>query len=195
MRRSICAWCVYCTTFFLINYNLFSFNKYIINCDNDLKIMSFNIAMNEVGKIEENNNSGYVEKYLNSVDLNASYPYCMAGQYWSFDSALKKRNKLNIHNPLLKTGSAIKEYKYLKNKGRKSKFNLNKYDLVFWRKINSWQGHVERIIKVGKSGWIKTLAFNVKQANKEGVFIKKRNIFHPIGRLRFIGAIGFEENS
>lgn len=195
MRWSISAWCVYCTALILINYNLFAFNKYIIECDNDIKIMSFNIAINEVGKTEDNNNSGYITKYLKSVDLNSGYPYCMAGQYWSFDSALKKINKLNKINPLLKTGSAIKEYNYLKNKGRKSKFNLNKYDLVFWRKINSWQGHVERIIEVYNAGWIKTLAFNIKQGNNEGVFIKKRNIFHPIGRLRFIGAIGFEENS
>lgn len=192
MRRTIGAWCIYCTAIILINYNLFTFNKYIINCDNDLKLMSFNIAMNEVGKTEENNNSGYITKYLKSVGLNSGYSYCMAGQYWAFECAAKLLNK---SNPLLKTGSAIKEYNYLKNKGRKTKFNLNKYDLVFWRKINSWQGHVERIIEVGKSGWMKTLAFNVKQGNNEGVFIKKRNIFHPIGRLKFIGAIGFEENS
>lgn len=191
MCRIMCAWCLYSTIIFLINIKLFGFNKYIIKCDIEVRILSLEFALGEVGKIEENNNSGYVMKYLESVDLKKGNPYCMAGQYWAFKEATYKLNK---NNPLLKTGSAVKEYNYLRNIGLKIKFYLSKYDLVFWRENRSWRGHIERIIDVGKAGWIRTIGFNVKSGNKEGVFIKKRNIFHPINRLIFIGAVGFEDN-
>jgi len=41
-------------------------------------------------------------------------------------------------------------------------------------------------------GFVRTLAFNVpNEQNQEGVFIKKRNIYHPIRRLKIRGLIGF----
>lgn len=190
MCRIMCAWCLYSTVIFLININLFGFNKYIIKCDENVKVLSLEIAMGEVGKLEENNNSGYVEKYLKSIGLHSGNPYCMAGQYWTFEEASYKLKK---NNPLLKTGSAVKEYNFLRNIGIKIKFRLSIYDLVFWRESKSWRGHIERILKVGKAGWIQTIGFNVKSDKKEGIFIKNRNIFHPINRLLFIGAVGFED--
>jgi hypothetical protein len=192
MHRTCYSWRLYSTIFILINLFFCGFIRYEIPCENKLIKLSYDIALSQVGISESKNNDGEVEKYLFSVGLGKGYPYCMAGQYWAFDSASRKLNKIN---PLLKTGSSSAQFNYLKNKGIKNKFNLNKYDLVFWRENNSWKGHVERIIEVGKVGYIRTIGFNVKHKNQEGVFIKTRNIFHIIGRLKFIGAIGFHEKN
>ncbi len=181
---------LYSTVFLLIFIACSGFVKYEINCDKDVKSLSYDIVLNEVGITEINNNRGEVVKYLKSVDLPAGYPYCMAGQYWAFDSACRTLNKLN---PLLKTGSSSAQFNYLKNKGKNIKFNINKYDLVFWKKKDSWQGHVERVMETGQAGFIKTIGFNVKHKSKEGVFIKTRNIYHIINRMFFVGSIGFKD--
>lgn len=192
MHRTCYSGRLYSAIFILIYLFLCGFVRYEIKCEDKLNKLSYEIAYSQVGITENINNSGEVEKYMNSVGLGKGYPYCMAGHYWAFDSASKK---LNLLNPLLKTAGSSAQFNYLKNKGIKNKFNLKKYDLVFWRENNSWQGHTERIIEVGKAGYIRTIGFNVKHKNKEGVFIKTRNIFHLIGRLKFIGAIGFYEKN
>lgn len=192
MHRSCYIRCLYSAVFILVCLFTAAFVKYEVICEENLKKLSYDIACSQIGILEDKNNTGEVEKYLISVGLNKGYPYCMAGQYWSFDSASKK---LNLINPLLKTGSSTQQFNYLKNKGKKLNFNLEKYDLVFWRENNSWKGHAERVMEVGNAGFIKTIGFNVKNNNKEGVFIKTRNIFHLIGRLKFIGAIGFNEKN
>lgn len=192
MHRTCYSRCLYSTIFILIYLFNCGFIRYEIACENKLNKLSYEIALSQVGVIENKNNSGEVEKYLFAIGLGRGYPYCMAGQYWAFDSATKK---LNLLNPLLKTGSSSAQFNYLRNKGNKTKFNLKKYDLVFWRENNSWKGHAERIIEVGNAGFIRTIGFNVKHKNKEGVFIKTRNIFHLIGRLKFIGVIGFYEKN
>jgi len=181
---------LYSTVFLLIFLFNSAFIKYEVPCDKTVKIKSFKIVFNEVGITEISNNRGAVVKYLKSINLGAGYPYCMAGQYWAFDSACRTLNKLN---PLLKTGSSSAQFNYLKNKGNKIKFNIKKYDLVFWRKKDSWQGHVERVIETGQAGFIKTIGFNVSHNGKEGVFIKTRNIYHIINRMFFVGAIGFKD--
>lgn len=190
MHRISYSGCLHSTVLFLIFLFNSAFVKYEVQCDEEVKTLSYDIALNELGITEINNNRGEVVKYLNSINLGAGYPYCMAGHYWTFDSACRTLNKLN---PLSKTGSTSTQFNYLKNKGRKIKFNINKYDLVFWKKKDSWQGHVERVIETGQAGFIKTIGFNVRHNNNEGVFIKKRNIFHIINRMRFVGAIGFKD--
>ncbi len=77
----------------------------------------------------------------------------------------------------------------------KPKYN----DLIFWRKPNTWSGHVERIIEVLKAGWIRTVGFNTSsgatgsQSNGEGVYIRKRNVNHFLGRMLIRGYLGFNE--
>jgi hypothetical protein len=45
-------------------------------------------------------------------------------------------------------------------------------------------------------GWVETIAFNsskiVDGKKVEGVWLKERNIRHPLGKLRVKGLVGFE---
>ena len=80
-------------------------------------------------------------------------------------------------------------------RGKKTKYIAKKHDLIIWKKSNSWQGHIERVHKILPKGWVETIGFNSSKTidNKkiEGVFIQKRNILHPLGRLKIRGLIGF----
>jgi len=137
------------------------------------------------------NNDGYCEVYLASVNLKKGNPYCAAGQYYCF--YINALNKKDI--PIYKTGIANKHYTYAKFKGVKIPYKAKDNDLIIWRKKNSWQGHIERIIKVGKKGWVDTIGFNTG-SGREGnsVLKRKRNIKHPIGRMLIRGLIGFSSD-
>jgi hypothetical protein len=64
------------------------------------------IASNEVGVREEENNSGLrVKEYLQSVDLPAGNAWCVAFLYFCFDQASQK---LGISNPMFKTGGVLR---------------------------------------------------------------------------------------
>lgn len=186
MRRFDYSWVIYCSILIL----LCSFTKYEIKTSEELICKAHNIAKNELGTVEIGNNSGEeIAKYLASVDLKEGFNYCAAGIFWAFDSASKK---LNIANPLPKTGVANQLFNYAKNNGERSEYLSQKYDLIVWRKYNSWQGHIEWIAEVQKAGWVKTIAFNSSKNGKQGVFYQRRNIYHPLGRLKIRGLIGFE---
>jgi hypothetical protein len=81
--------------------------------------------------------------------------------------------------------------------GKRSVPEPQKHDLVVWRLPRSWKGHIERVIKTEEAGWIQTIGFNVSKylngRKKEGVFKKRRNIYHPLGRMLVRGLIGFKK--
>lgn len=167
-------------------------HKYNMECNRALLIKSAEIALKQVGYREITENcSPKIKQYLASVGLNCGFAYCAAGQYYCFSEAAEE---LNIHKsniPISKTAVANRIYNEAKYIGEKVKYEAEKHDLIIWRRANSWSGHLERIIEVGQAGWVRTVAFNVKEGNTEGVFIKKRNIFHPLGRMTIRGLIGF----
>ncbi len=189
---------LYCTIFFIIilSYlSLYSIDKYVLSADRELVELSEIIGYCQIGATEKSNkNDGDVEKYLNSVGLKKGNPYCAAGQYWCFSEATKilKIDKMNI--PITKTGLANDIFNYAKQNGKATKPIPNRHDLIIWRKGKSIFGHTERIIEVKRAGWVRTIAFNVldKNSGKEGVFIKQRNIYHPLSRMRVRGLMGFE---
>ncbi len=188
----------YLLIFVLISEICFSLSKYNLKCNQQLLDLSHDTMMSQVDIIERSNkNDGEVQKYLKSVGLVGNYPYCAAGQYWCFEvsaNALKlPRNSI----PILRNGLANAIYNHAKKVGRQVEFSPQKNDLIVWRKQNSSKGHIERVITVQKKGWITTVGFNTSSViNKkytEGVFIKKRNIYHIIGLLKTRGLIGFEK--
>ena len=82
-----------------------------------------------------------------------------------------------------------------KQVGKKVSYKPQKNDLLFW--IVTTTGHVERIDSVLKGGWVKTIGFNTSsgtgnQRDGEGVYLRKRNIYSPLSRMRVRGIIGFE---
>lgn len=185
----------------LANTNsIFPFSKYELYCNNNLLILSGEIAMSQNGIIEKNNNRGEVLKYSSIFSSSLrGLPYCASGVYWTFYIA---SNKLNIpldSIPIPKTMVADAIFRYAKANGIKKKYQAEINDLIVWRKKSNYRGHIERIIKVGEKGNVTTIAFNtsslVNGKKVEGVFIKKRNIYHPIANLAIRGLIGFRTDA
>ncbi len=182
---------------FSLNF-CFGLTKYSLKCDEELLNVSYDSMMLQVGIIEKTNrNDGEVQKYLKAIGLKGDYPYCAAGQYWCFFVSAKSLNKETKAIPIRRTGLANEMFNDAKRKGKKSYFAPKKHDLIVWRKINSFRGHIERIISIQKKGWITTVGFNssavINNKKREGVFVKKRNIYHILGLLRTRGLIGFEK--
>jgi hypothetical protein len=189
----------YSIILFLImsSFQLFPQSKYVLRCREDVLDLSGLIALSEVGTIENIDNSGEVEKYLKSVGLKKCQPYCAAGQYYCFSEAVRILHLTSNSIPLKRTGNANQMFEYAINNGTKSKYLINEHDLIVWRKGKTRRGHIERVIIPGKAGWVITIGFNARlyDTNKkkyvEGVFIMKRNIYHPLNRMRVRGIIGF----
>lgn len=173
-------------------------SKYSLQCDSALLAVSEQVALAQAGVLEfSGNNDGEVEKYLRSVGLTNGSPYCAAGQFFCFDAAAKFLNLPEKEIPIPKTGLASAIYYKAKNCGVKQRFKADRHDLIVWRKGKTIFGHIERTIKIEKAGWIRTIAFNVNGningKRRHGVFVKRRNIFHPLGRMQIRGIVGFIE--
>jgi hypothetical protein len=174
--------------------------RYLMPCKEKLIIASRDSAITQVGTREKTgNNDGYkVEQYLGSVGLTKGNPYCAAGQYWCFYSACLALNYQLMDIPIYRTGSTVNMFNDAIAFGIKTNPFPSNNDLIFWRKPNEWTGHVERIIEIMKAGWVETVGFNTSsgcngsQDNGEGVYFRKRNINHFLGRMVIRGYIGFK---
>ena len=180
----------------LLSTQLFSYQKYEVYCRQDILEYSRTVMLKQVGVLENGQNRGKkIEEYLKSVGLNPGNSYCAAGQYYCFAEACRRLGLSPAFIPIPRTGLANAIYNYFQARGVKAVYKPNTDDLIVWIKSNKVNGHIERIIESGKAGWVKTVGFNssgiVNGRNVEGVFIKKRNIFHPVGRMNIRGLCGF----
>jgi hypothetical protein len=172
--------------------------KYLLFCRRDLLEMSESVAIAQAGVLEESgpNRGSTISLYLASVGLGPGQPYCAAGQYWCFYQSCRALHLPFGTIPIMRTGSANRMFDHAASFGRLAAFSPQRHDLVVWRKPNSRQGHVERIISVGRKGWVKTIAFNTSSPGSgtkaQGVFIKRRNLYHFLGRMFVRGLIGFQ---
>jgi len=102
--------------------------------------------------------------------------------------------------PIAKTGSTVAMYNEARLEGTLSKSKQPEVgDLVFWRRGRTNTGHVERIVAVGKAGWVTTIAFNTSasatesQREGDGVSFKKRCLSHPLTRMQLRGLVSFKD--
>jgi hypothetical protein len=175
-------------------------SKYVLMCDSLLLEKSQEICFMQIGTKEKtNNNDGEVEKYLKLFGLAKGNPYCAAGQYYCFEQACDELKISHSKIPIIKSALAQKIFNDAIKKGKKEKFMPNIHALIVWKKGNTAFGHIERIIKIHNAGWVETIGFNtstiINRKKTEGVFKQKRNIFHPLGRLKIKGMIGFNTRS
>ena len=89
-------------------------------------------------------------------------------------------------------------YNAAKKKGVLSEYIPEVNDLIVWKDKWSSSGHIERIVAVLDNGWVITVGFNTSnglkgsQANGNGVYYRKRNLYHPLTRILIVrGLIGF----
>ncbi len=178
--------------------NSVSQSRYILPCPKALLVTSREVLWKQVGIQEKTNrNDGKeVEEYLKALNLPKGSPYCFAGQYYCFYEATRILKLLPTLNPLPRTGLSMGLWSFAKRKGMKQN-GIFLDDLVVWRKSKTIFGHTERIVLLGKKGWVETIGFNTRRYLKiekrwvEGVFLWKRNLLHPFGRMNLIGFVGF----
>lgn len=138
-----------------------------------------------------------VLEYLRTCNIYTYANWCAAGLVWCFENGYNDYNKLfdfEYNIPIKKTAVANEHYNYIAQVGKETTYKADIGDLLVWRQINSWQGHIEIVIEVGKLGWVTTIGFNTSDNNtRQGGFvdIKKRNLHNPIGKLQVRGLIGF----
>lgn len=137
------------------------------------------------------NRGAEVEKYQKATGSPKESPYCYSGQYWSV------LTEYGAATPILRTGLASASYYAARRKGNETLVDLPRVgDLIYWKFSKTPFGHVERVVAVGKAGWVTTVAFNTTsgtrgdQRDGGGVYYRKRNVAHPLGRMRLLGCVG-----
>lgn len=196
MKRILFLWAIV----FLFGQKVYAQQKYILPCKSNLVSVSREILHKQVGICERTNrNDGkIIEKYLASVGLSKGNPYCVAGQYYCFFEAANRLNLSQSEIPLPKTGHSLTLFNFARKNGQRTKLKFSTDDLVVWIKAKSIHGHTERIVEVGRKGWVETIGFNTRRYDKtsgrwvEGVFRWKRNLMHPLGRMYLLGVVGFK---
>ncbi|MCL2039118.1 MAG: hypothetical protein FWG85_01655 [Bacteroidetes bacterium] len=173
-------------------------NRYQLYCSHLLLETSYIVALEQVGTLEKSNkNDGDVVKYLKLFGFKSGTPYCAAGQYYCFYEGAKRENISTDSIPIIKSALCLDIYNDAKKRGNKTKYSAQKHDLIIWKKPKSWQGHIERIHNVLPNGWVETIGFNssktINGKKQEGVFLQRRNILHPLGRLKVKGIVGFHD--
>lgn len=186
---------------------MYSFKRFELEADSCVVNLATSIAKHQVGVVEATNrNDGYmVNQYQKSVGIRQGNskvtgdPYCAAGVYWSYMTAVDSLGLDKSYIPIPRSGSSQVAYTYAEQKAKiASKQDPTVNDIFIWRKKNSWQGHQGIIIEVGEKGWVYTVEFNTSgngttdEREGGGVFIKKRNYRHPLGRLMTRGFVGFK---
>ena len=170
--------------------------KYVLKADKDLIGLKAKIAKGFVGLREKTDrNDGYwIDRFNKSVGVSKGSPYCNAGQYFCWDSAGRL---LGMKPPVVRSGLANSSFNQAFKKGQKKTYAAKKNDYLVWRYPFLYTGHVESITATGRAGWVKTVGFNTtagagNQREGGGVYERKRNIYHFLGRMKIRGLVGFE---
>lgn len=183
--------------FFFASLSCFSQVKYEIYADAKLLEVSRNVALSQIGVIEKygRNDHPKIAEYLKSVGLSPGNPYCAASVYYCFFKAAEFLHMSLDSIPIYRSGSANMIFDKAKIRGIKRAYYASSNDLIIWKSANSYSGHIERVLYANDRGNVVTIAFNsseiINGVKKEGVFIKKRNIYSAIDRLKVRGLIGF----
>lgn len=178
---------------------LCSLERFELKCSEALILKSREVLIKQVGTLEESNqnNGVMIKQYLKSVELKEGYPYCAAGQYFCFKRATEILGYEEKHIPIKRTALALEIFNHAKKFGERADSKPRIDDLIIWRKGRTSFGHIERIILVKEKGWVKTVGFNTSKVigNKriEGVFVKKRNLYHIFYGMTIRGLVGFKK--
>jgi hypothetical protein len=183
---------------FILCPNLWAGDKYIIPVKKDVYNLSMEILKSQVGVREATgrNDGKEVEMYLKSVGRFKGDAYCAAFQYWCFFEAVKRLGYDNSYIPINRTGLANGIYNFASETGVHSTFLPSVGDLLVWRNKGSYSGHIERITKVQIGGYVTTIGGNTSGTSLnegDGVYVKRRHIKNPIGRMLVRGLVGFKQ--
>ena len=147
------------------------------------------IAKSQIG-IREETNQSQILNYLRSVNINRMASWCAAFQYWVYDSACRQ---IKVVNSLPKSAVANSYYDFGKRNGLRTTYQARPGDLIVW-KSDSWSGHIGMVIRQLSKQTVETIEGNTSSKSVRtggAVESKVRSIYHPIGKLKVRGLIGF----
>lgn len=181
----------------LLPLDSFCRERYVLNANKQLLERAFEIMHNQVGTTEASNrNDGEVAKYQKALGLPIGSKYCAAGIYWCFLQAAEELGISRNNIPIPKVALANKVVDYARKHGKRVPFEAKIYDLLVWRSGRTAFGHIEAIVGLEGKSWVRTIGFNTSYNGRtkttEGVFYKRRNLFHPLWRMKIRALIGFE---
>lgn len=185
----------------LLTLNTYGATRYELKIDSCLHNKAYEFAKGEIGVTEATgkNDGPRIKAYLKVTGLGEGYPYCAAGISWCYYQAAKFYNKPKSFIPFPMTAGSQVVYDHARKKGIRTTNDVKPQDFFIWRKKDSYQGHIGIISKVKRKGWVETIEFNTSgskrgdQRDGGGVWRKKRNLIHPLGRLRVRGFVGFRK--
>ncbi len=188
--------CLYGVLLLLLPLGAITAKRYEIPCNGLLLQEAIAIMYNQVGIYEATGrNDGEVNKYTQLLGLRGNYAYCAAGIWWCFEQARRKLCLPKRFHPLPATAVANEMFAFAIRQGKQTNYYPCTYDLIVWKQKNSFRGHIECVVEVLAAGFVRTIAFNsssvVEGKKYEGVFFQKRNILHPLSRMKVRGLIGF----
>jgi len=152
--------------------------------DKSRAVLYSTVGIKERGGNNRGKDVEAIQKPLNVVGK----AWCQALQYYCFYVTGEPI-------PILKTAGSQACFNDAKKRGKALPYQAKVDALLIYRTVNSWTGHSTRIIKVGKMGWVVTIEGNTSSGNQrdgDGVYIRQRHIYNPIGRLRILGTIVFK---
>lgn len=193
--RYIVVGCVVWITSFVVGLGIAP-KKYVIPASLQIINCSKQVMLSQVGTKEATgrNDGIQIAKYLRSVSIAIPAPYCAAFVYYCFNEATDDYRLI----PIPQTAVANRIYDYAERKGKYVYYTPKVNDLIVWKYSTSWSGHIERIFEVHKAGWVKTVGANTSngktgdQREGNGVFIRIRNVLHPLGQMNIRGLIGWK---
>jgi len=178
----------------ILSGKLHGAEKYELECDRYLIELSRDSLFAQVGIQEATgNNDGETLKYQTIFGLK-NIPYCAAGQDWCY----WVNAKLISDIPFKMSANAQFHFNWAKKHGLKVAFIAEVDDFIVWGIRNKSTGHIERIIIVYANGWVGTIGFNTSngktgsQREGNGVFIRLRHLYNPIGLLLIKGLVGIK---
>jgi hypothetical protein len=164
-------------------------SRYEVKCPQILIDRSYQYLVGEVGKLETGNNRGIADIYNKTIGNPLGSSYCQAGQYWTYWMSCQDFNLSFDLIPMYRNGMAYSTYLFGTVKGHRTTYIPEVNDFIVWKAKTNSTGHIERIIGIGNAGWVTTIGFNC--GSPEGVHYKKRNIYFPLNRIKYIkGLIG-----
>jgi hypothetical protein len=173
---------------FLFNFSLFGVE--IVNRPMPQEVIDTALSYKNLIDFDGKKSDKTIQKFLKSVGLFGSQPYCMAFVYYCHSVNEIKE---------FKTGLANGYYSSLKKKyGYKNGKVENKIGLIVWKYANSVSGHIGFVLCRVKVGYVQTIEGNTSwdnsspdgriYAGKKGVFVKIRKL-GKLGNMQLRGVV------
>lgn len=182
----------------ILTQSLYSQVRYEVPCEYNVIHRAVSIAHKQVGlkELTGNNDGEHIREYMKAVGLNYDkhYPYCAAGIVWCM---LTAADELDKDICIKKSALCYRLFTWAKASGKITYNKPHVGDIVIWNRAGTTKGHTEIIIEVLKNGWVTTIGFNTSNGKRgsqregNGIFIRKRNLFHMLGNMYIKCIIGF----